>query len=116
MRRIEVNQLRIPDKVAEGSIKLIKTPRTGNQADKWTKHVNAQIQGNHLEQLGHRNRGDRHHIMPAMSGNRIWHAYSHAAHSKGIELLASCATEESAGHGQTLGPGTDGKSPRATDR
>ena len=52
MRHIEVNQLWLQDKVAEGIVKIIKIPGTGNQADILTKHVNAHILGNHLGLMG----------------------------------------------------------------
>ena len=48
MRHVEVNQLWLQDKVVEGSVKIIKIPGTGNQADILTKHDNAQTLGNHL--------------------------------------------------------------------
>ena len=71
MRHVEVNQLWLQDKVAEGIIKLVKVPGTGNQADVLTKHVNAQIWGNHLDHMGYRISGDRHHLMPSMTGSGI---------------------------------------------
>ena len=45
MRHVEVHQLWLQDKVAEGIIRLIKIPGTGNQVDILTKHVHAQILG-----------------------------------------------------------------------
>ena len=59
----------LQDKVAEEIIKLNKIPGSGNQVDMLTKHVNAQILGNHLGKMGHRTSGDRHNLMPAMTEN-----------------------------------------------
>ena len=65
MRHIEVNQLWLQDKVAEGIIKVIKIPGTGNQADILTKHVNAQTLGNHVGIMGLQISEDRHQLMPS---------------------------------------------------
>jgi hypothetical protein len=67
MRHIEVNQLWLQDKVAEGIVKIIKIPGTGNQADILTKHVDAQTLGNHLGFMGFQISGDRHHLMPSLT-------------------------------------------------
>ena len=67
MRQVEVNQLWLQDKVAEGIVKNIKKPGTGNQADILTKHVNAQTLGNHLGVMGFRISGGRHHLMPSLT-------------------------------------------------
>ena len=67
MRHIEVNQLWLQDKVAEGIVKVIKIPGTGNQADILTKHVNAQVLGNHVGIMGLQISEDRHQLMPSMT-------------------------------------------------
>ena len=67
MRHIEVNQLWLQDKIAEGIVTLIKILGSGNQADILTKHVSAPILANHIQHLGFRISVDRHHIMPSMS-------------------------------------------------
>ena len=66
-RHIEVNQLWLQDKVADGIIKDIKIPGTGTQADILTKHVNAQILGNHLGIMGMQISEDRHQLMPSVT-------------------------------------------------
>ena len=67
MRHSEVNHLWLQDKVAEGLVKIIKIPGTGNQADLLTKHVNAQVLGNNLGIMGMQISEYRHQLMPSMT-------------------------------------------------
>ena len=49
MRQLEVSQLWLQEKVANGDIKLIKVPGEDNAADALTKHVDASGIRHHCE-------------------------------------------------------------------
>ena len=67
VRHIEVNQLRLQDKVHAGKIVLSKVAVVHNRADILTKHASARVLEGHLQGLYHHIRQDRHHMMPTIS-------------------------------------------------
>ena len=68
VRHIAVCQLWLQDPVNEGEIHVSRTRGIDNQADILTKHVTASILERHLEGMSHTIIGDRHEMMPTMSG------------------------------------------------
>ena len=66
VRHIEVNQLWIQEKVADGTVELQKTPGIYNLADTLTKHVGRDILENHLNDTFQYAASGRHPIMPGI--------------------------------------------------
>ena len=66
VRHIEVNQLWIQEKVADGTVELQKTPGVYNLADTLTKHVGRDILENHLNDTFQYAASGRHPIMPGI--------------------------------------------------
>ena len=64
VRHIEVAQLWIQEKVANGVLKLIKVPGQANLADACTKYVNAEILLYHCEHSMQHPQSGRHKFMP----------------------------------------------------
>ena len=64
VRHIEVNQLWIQDRVANGDIEIIKVNGNQNIADILTKHVNAEDIRVHLHKTGQAISQGRHSIAP----------------------------------------------------
>ena len=64
VRHIEVAQLWIQEKVANGMLKLVKVPGQSNLADALTKHVTADILAYHCEHTMQHARSERHKLMP----------------------------------------------------
>ena len=67
VRHIEVNQLWVQEKVADGSVDLLKIRGEDNLADSMTKHVRRDILERHLSETSQRISGGRHRIMPCLS-------------------------------------------------
>ena len=66
VRHIEVNQLWIQDKVAQGEIELVKVPGNANIADALTKAVESSELQWHMEQTATAIVDGRHELMPHM--------------------------------------------------
>ena len=66
MRHIEVNQLWVQEKVAEGAIELHKIQGEMNLADSLTKHVGREIIDMHMDGTNQIS-GGRHRIMPMIA-------------------------------------------------
>ena len=64
VRHIEVNQLWVQEKVADGAIELHKTPGDKNLADSLTKHVGREIIDHHLVGTNQHLSSGRHVLMP----------------------------------------------------
>ena len=64
VRHIEVNQLWIQERVADGSIELMKVSGDVNLADSMTKHVGREIIEHHMRETNQSIIGGRHDIMP----------------------------------------------------
>ena len=64
VRHIEVAQVRIQEKVANGMLKLVQVPGQANLADALTKFVSADILNYHCEHTMQHARTDRHALMP----------------------------------------------------
>ena len=64
VRHIEVAQLWIQEKVADGKLKLIKVPGQVNLADALTKHVPTDILLYHCEHTMQHAQTGRHRLMP----------------------------------------------------
>ena len=64
VRHIEVNQLWIQDKVAQGEIELVKVPGNANSADALTKAVESNELQWHMEQTATAIVEGRHELMP----------------------------------------------------
>ena len=67
VRHIEVNQLWIQDKVANGEIELMKIPGSTNVADALTKSVESEKLLWHMDQVNMRIEPGRHELMPMIS-------------------------------------------------
>ena len=67
IRHIEVHQLWVQDKVAEGEIKIRKVDGKANLADLLTKHVSAEDIRVHLHHTMQGYAPGRHSIMPSMA-------------------------------------------------
>ena len=65
-RHIEVNQLWVQEKVANGEIELQKVRTQENLADALTKHVDGEKLRWHVQSSGQRFREGRHLLMPAL--------------------------------------------------
>ena len=66
VRHVEVNQLWVQEKIADGSIELSKVSGEVNLADALTKHVGREILERHLEGTNQRLCGGRHVLMPTV--------------------------------------------------
>ena len=64
VRHIEVNQLWVQEKVANGSIELTKISGESNLADAVTKYVGRELIEKHMWGTNQRAEGGRHAIMP----------------------------------------------------
>ena len=64
VRRIEVNQLWLQDKVAKKEIVIEKVPTESNLAEALTKPVKAEVIRKHIEGIGAEARTDRHRLAP----------------------------------------------------
>ena len=64
VRHVEVNQLWIQEKVADGSIELSKVSGEINLADALTKHVGRDVLERHLDETNQRLCEGRHVLMP----------------------------------------------------
>ena len=64
VRHVEVNQLWVQEKVADGSIELSKVSGEANLADALTKHVGREILERHLEATNQWLIEGRHALMP----------------------------------------------------
>ena len=67
VRHIEVNQLWVSEKVADGTVDLLKISGEDNLADAMTKHVGRDILEKHLWRTSQSISGGRHKIMPCIS-------------------------------------------------
>ena len=70
VRHIEVNQLWVQDKVAQGEIEIRKVEGKTNIADVLTKHVNAEDIRIHMHHTGQRYMHGRHDIMPRIDPDK----------------------------------------------
>ena len=66
VRRVEVNQLWIQEKVGSGEIELKKVDGPSNLADALTKHVDGDGTTRHMQGTGQYYAQGRHTIMPAV--------------------------------------------------
>ena len=62
MRQLEVSQLWVQQKVAEGHVKLVKVAGEDNAVDALTKHVDASGIRHHCEKVGICVSADRHEL------------------------------------------------------
>ena len=67
VRHIEVNQLWVQEKVADGSVDLIKIRGEDNISDTMTKHVGRDVLEKHLSETNQNISSGRHKIMPRIS-------------------------------------------------
>ena len=67
VRRIEVNQLWLQEKIYGGEIETIKVRTEENMADALTKAVNAKILSEHICGVGAQIRFDRHSLVPNLN-------------------------------------------------
>ena len=67
IRHLEVSQLWLQQKVANGDLELIKVNGGGNLADALTKHLGAGDLQKHMLGVGLEERGGRHEIMPQVA-------------------------------------------------
>ena len=63
---MEVNQLWVQEKVADGSIELSKVGGDINIADSLTKHVGREILERHMLRTNQKVVGGRHNLMPSV--------------------------------------------------
>ena len=66
VRHVEVNQLWVQEKVADGSIELSKVGGDVNIADSLTKHVGREILERHMLRTNQKVVGGRHNLMPSV--------------------------------------------------
>jgi hypothetical protein len=67
VRHIEVNQLWVQEKVAEGKLKIKKISGEENAADHLTKYLNAEGIAKHLNSTGQWIEEGRHVLMPSIA-------------------------------------------------
>ena len=67
IRHLEVSQLWLQQKVANGDLKLVKVNGVDNLADALTKHLGAGELQKHMLGVGLEERGGRHEIMPQVA-------------------------------------------------
>ena len=64
VRHLEVSQLWLQQKVANGEIRVIKVPGGENRADALTKHVSREVLKEHIRGVGGEVIQGRHGLMP----------------------------------------------------